>query len=788
MFFTSINMIRNYILTTVRNLIRNKVFALVNITGFAIGIACVILFFLWVSDEVSYDRFHENGDRIFNLVSVFPLDDMHSMSVTPFPLAPALKDRYPEVESYTRYWQFPAMVQYGEISFVDEKIHLVDPGFLEMFSFPVISGDPCDAFSGKSAIAITESVADRYFGTEDPIGRILTLNKELKLSVVAVLKNPPENTFFDFSMLASMNHESEYRLNEDWSFAGPSYIMLRKGASQEDFQDKVKQVYREEDPEAEVDLLIQPLKEMHLYRDGKANRIVLVSLFSGIAVIILLLACINYMNLSTACSLKRAREIGLRKINGARRGQVITQFIGESMFYSLLSLFLALILVELVRPLFNSLTLKQLEIHYNDPRLLTGLLAIYLFTTLVSGLYPAFVLSSFPPVRVLGASTVWRGGKRFLNGLVILQFTISMALISASVTINRQVRYINRKDLGLNKENVLVLPFGLDLIPQYDMLREEIMSYPDVIDVSASYDLPFNLFSGVNIRWEGAPDDDVLPVSYNMVDYDFIETMGIEIVEGRAFSRDYSGDDSLAYIINETARKRMGVERASGLGIDFEHPHIPEYLRKGTIIGVVRDFNIRPLKEEITPLVLRIYRPFYRHLYVRYRGGDPSGLITYLEEMQAKLYPGLPFQFSFLEEEAEQMYDVEFRTGRIIRYFTLVSILISFLGLFGMVVFELELRTREIAIRKVLNSSINQIIILVFNRYLKWIVLAFFIATPVSFYVTSTWLQAFAFRIRISPVTYFLTLAGILFIGFLVIGFQSRRSAMTNPAQILKFE
>ena len=781
-------MIRNYILTTVRNLFRNKVFALINIIGFAIGIACVILFFLWVSDEVSYDRFHENRDRIFNLVSVFPLDDMHSMSVTPFPLAPALKERYPEVETYTRYWQYPALVQYGELSYVDEKIHLVDPGFLDMFSFPVISGDPEEALSGKSAVAITESVAARYFGTEDPIGRILTLNKEIKLSVVAVLEDPPANTFFDFSMLASMDHESEYRLHEDWSFAGPSYIMLKKGTGQREFQEKVKQIYREEDPEAEVDLLIQPLKKMHLYRDGKANRIVLVCLFSGIAVIILLLACINYMNLSTACSLKRSREIGLRKINGASRGQIIFQFLGESMFYSLLSMFLALILVELVRPLFNSLTLKQLEILYNDPRLLTGLLVIFLFTTLASGVYPAFVLSSFRPVRIVGASAVWRGGKRLLNGLVILQFTIAMALISATVTINRQVRYINRKDLGLNKNKVIVLPFGLDLIPQYDMLREEIMSNPDVINVSASYDLPFNLLSGVNIKWEGAPEDDRLPVSYNMVDYDFIETMEIEMVEGRAFSRDYSGDDSIAYIINETARKRMGVERASGLSIDFMHPHIPEYLRKGTIIGVVKDFNIHPLKEEITPLVLKIYRPYYRHLYVRYKSEDPSGLISYLKEMQTKLYPGLPFQYSFLDEEAEQLYKVEFRTGRIIKYFTLISILISCLGLFGMVVFELELRTREIAIRKVLNSSINQIILLVFTRYLKWIVLAFFIATPISFYVTSIWLQAFAFRIRISPLTYLLTLTGIIFIEFLIIGFHSRRSAMTNPARILKSE
>ena len=779
-------MIRNYFLTTLRNLYRNKVFALINIFGFAIGIACVILFFLWVSDEVSYDRFHENRDRTYNLLSIFSREDTNSMSVTPFPLAPTLSDRYPEVEAFSRYWQYTSLVTHGETSYMDEKVQLVDPGFLEMFSFPVISGDPIEALSNRSSVVITQSEAVKYFGEEDPIGKILTLNMNMKLAVGAVLKDPPKNSVFDFSMLASIEHVDKKRLYDDWTYAGPSYIMLKKGSSRRDFEDKVKDIYTEFNSDSEVKVALQPLKEAYLFRDGKANRIIYVYLFSGIAILILLLACINYMNLSTARSLKRSKEIGLRKTNGARKDQIVVQFLSESMFYSLISLFLALILVELVRPLFNSLTLKQLELHYNDPLLLAGLFFIYLFTSLISGLYPAFVLSAYKPIQTVGGTTGSTGNKKFLNSLIILQFTISIALIISSVTINRQVNYIHKKDIGINKENIVVLPFGGDLIKIYDVLREELISLPYVENVSASYDLPFFLTSGVGFTWEGAGDDDAFGVSYNMVDYDFIETMEIEMLEGRTFSREYASDDSIAYIINETALKRMGMESATGLNVHFTHPHLPAHLRKGTLIGVVKDFNIRPLSEEIRPLVLRIYRPFYRNMYIRYNTDDPGELLTYLQEMQSRLYPGLPFQYSFLQQEFDQIYEVEYRTGRIIKYFTIISIIISCLGLFGMALYDLELRKKEIAIRKVLASSVRQIVEMILKRYFKWILISFVIASPLAYYFTRKWLQGFAFGIEISPLTYLFSLIAVVVIAFLTIGFLSRKSARANPATVLK--
>ena len=462
------------------------------------------------------------------------------------------------------------------------------------------------------------------------------------------------------------------------------------------------------------------------------------------------------------------------------------QFLAESMFYSLISLFLALILVELVRPLFNSLTLKQLEIHYNDPQLLLGLFVIYLFTSLLSGLYPAFILSSYTPAQAIGNANVSHGKRRFLNSLVILQFTISIALIISAITVSRQVNYIHKKDIGMNRENIIVLPFGGDFIQLYDVLRQELMALPSVVNVSASYDLPFFLTSGVGLTWEGADEEDAFGVSYNMVDYDFIETMEIEMVEGRTFSRAYPSDDSIAYIINEAALQRIGMEKVSGLNVRFTHPHLPAHLRNGTIIGVVKDFNIRPLREEIRPLVLRIYRPFYRHMYIRY-SGDPAEILGYLEKMQSGLVPGLPFHYSFLHEEFDHLYEVEYRTARIIKYFTIISIIISCLGLFGMTLYDLELRRKEIAIRKVLASSVSQIVELILKRYFKWILISFTVAAPLTYYFTRMWLQEFAFGVRISPWTYLLSLAAMISIAFITIIFLSNKSARENPARVLKY-
>jgi len=495
------------------------------------------------------------------------------------------------------------------------------------------------------------------------------------------------------------------------------------------------------------------------------------------------------MNITTARSLKRSKEIGLRKSTGGSRKQIISQFMSESFINTFISFFIALMIVELVLPIFNELTLKQLDIQYGDPMFLCGLFAIYIITSILSGIYPALVLSSYKPVQIVGGITKSNGSKTFLNSLVVLQFTLSIGLIICSVTVSRQVNYLNRKDLGINTKNIIVMPFGGDIVNHYDVLRDELMTHPGIDNITASYNLPMNLTSYVGYTWNDTPAEDAIGVWYNMVDYDFIETMEIEMLQGRSFSRDHASDDSTAYIINESALKRMDVENAVGMGINFMHPHLPEPLRKGTIIGVVKDFNIRPLKEEISPLVLKIYRPFYNRLYIKYKEGyDPSEILGVLEEKQADLFPGLPFNYSFLDDEVENLYRVEYRTGRIIRYFTIISIILSCMGILGMALYDLELRTREVVIRKVLGSNERQIFRMILTDYNKWILLSFIIAAPLSFIITNRWLQNFAYAVKISPVTYILSLLVVISLTSFLVALIGTITIRQNPAQVLKVE
>ena len=769
---------------------RNKLVTFLNIIGLTVGLTCVILFFMWVMDEVSYDRFHEKKDRIFNILTSYVQGETTgTMSVTPFPLAPLIEERYPEVESFTRFWNYPAIVKYGEITDMEQDIFLVDTGFFSMFSFPMKYGEKDKDFLTKSSIIITESRAKKYFGEKNPVGKIIEVGDDLELTITGIIEDPPKNTTFDFTMLASIEHVDPFRLYDDWSFAGPSYIMLSEGSSWENLQSKIDTIYREFDPGTETGVKLQPLKDVYLYSDGRPDKIRQVFLFSGIAIIILLLACINYMNINTARSLSRSKEIGLRKTTGSNKKQIIIQFMTESFVNTFIAFFLALMLVELVQPVFNELTQKQLEINYSDPLFLFCLLAMYIITSIISGIYPSLFLSSYKPARTVEGRAKTGGSKLFLNSLVILQFAVSIGLIICSVTVSRQVNYLNRKDLGIETKNIIVMPFGGNIVNHYDVLRDEFMAHPGIENITASYNLPMNLDSYVSYTWDDTPPEDAIGVWYNMVDYDFIETLEIEMLQGRSFSRSHASDDSTAYIINESALNRMGVESAVGRSINFMHPHLPEPLREGTIIGVVRDFNFRPLMEEVSPLVLKIYRPFYNRLYIKYREDiDPSEILKVLKEKQAELFPGLPFNYSFLDDEVENLYRVEYRTGRIIRYFTLISIIISCMGIVGMALYDMELRTSEVVIRKVLGSYERQILKMLLKDYNKWILLSFIIAAPLSFIFTNRWLQNFAYSVNISLYTYILSLLAVISLTSLIVILVGAKTVRQNPAEVLHVE
>ncbi|MCK4346461.1 MAG: ABC transporter permease [Bacteroidales bacterium] len=781
-------MISNYIKTAIRSILRNKIFSLINITGLSIGLACFILIFLWVKDEIGYDRFHENADQLFRINTKDHEDPDFIWTTTPTPLAPLLKEKFPEVISYTRYWSFGAMVRYEEKHFFEDDIKLVDPYFFEMFTFPFVKGEKETALPNLDAVVLTESTARKYFGDEDPIGKMLNILNYIDLTVTAVIKDPPKNSHMRFTMLAHMDHVPEYR-RTSWASDYPSYIMIHDKFTEEEVNQKIEGIWRTIDPDATEYPVLQNVTEIYLNENGVAGKLIHVYTFSIIAILVLIIACINFMNLSTARSAKRAREVGLRKIVGASRLQLVKQFIGESTIFSFIGLFIAWILVELFRPVFSTLAGKDIEIEYLDPILILSMLIILIFTGLFSGSYPALILSSFKSVHFLKGEKIQHPGSKSLrNILVIFQFFVSVVLIICTTVIYKQLWYIQNKDLGLNKENILVTPFIGVMAPKYDEIKKDLLRNPNIYYVSGVSNLPTNVIAHVSLDWEGNKNDEGIGIDYMMVDYDLIETMGMEMLYGRSFSEEFADDDSIAYIVNETAYKRMGIENPIGHPIEFQHPYFPGRFSRGEIIGVVKDFHHRPLREYIVPLAMRMYRPWYNHLVIKINPEDIQETISYVQASARKFAPEYPFVYSFFEDEINVLYSSERKIGDIVKYFALLSIFISCLGLFGLASFTAEQYTRQIGIRKVNGASVTSIIFLLIRDFTKWVSFALILGCPVAWVIMKKILANYAYKTEISWWIFLITALLVSFIGLFTMIVQAVKAATRNPADSLRYE
>ena len=781
-------MAKNYLLTAIRNILRNRAFSIINIAGLSIGIACVILIMLWVKDEVSYDRFHKNGSRIFRVITKFRTDAGNIWTTSPFPLGSYMADKYPDVDTYTRYYDIGSLVKYEDKVFYENYFKLVDQSFLEMFSFEFIKGNKEEALKSKNSVVITESIARKYFGESDPVGKVLTINKSEFLTVTGVMLNPPGNTIFRFSMLANMDHIPDERLRS-WAFDTKTFIQLKEGVSKTEFQTKIDSLYRTVIPNSSAIPCLQNIKDVYLNESGKPGRLVFVKVFSVTAMIILLLACINYMNLNTARSMRRSKEIGLRKVTGAGKSKIVLQFIGESLLLTLISMIIAMVLVELSRPAFNDLVAKDLHLNYGDPLFILGMFLILIITGFVSGLYPAVVLSSFSPIKTLkGEITTGKPGKNFINTLVVFQFTIAVILIIITMIIAKQIRYMNNKDLGLNKDNILVIPVIPDLVSKFDAIKNEILLNPSVVSVTGAYNLPTDHNSYVRLGWEGNEGDQGIGVFYNMTDYDFVETMGMEMVAGRSFSRDFADDDSISYIINESAQKAMNIMDPIGLPVEFVHPYFPERLRKGIIIGVVKDFHLRPLREKVVPFVMRMYRPWYNFVLIKYNTGNIKELVNSLEGIAKKYAPGYQFSYSLFDQEIKDLYMIEYKVGKIISYFTILSIVISCLGLLGLTIHELEQKTKEIGIRKVNGASTKSLIFYFSISFSRRILLSFFFAGIFARIITDKILQQYAYRTEVTIWLFLVAFAIALLIALLTIISQTYLTAAKNPVESLRYE
>jgi predicted permease len=781
-------MLKNYFKVAFRNLLKHKGYSFINVTGLALGMACCFLILLWVQDEVQTDAFHEKIDSLY-LVRGFVHygSEVREGNGSVPNLGPALKREFPEVINAARFnnGQGDYLLQYKDKQF-KERIQLADPEIFEVLSFPFIKGNPKHVFGDPYVVVLSEQIARKYFGSENPIGKSVTVNNKDEFRVIGVMKEIPHNSTIRFDIWAPLVLTRKWRRPEypdTWYNLGfRTYLEMAEGVDVEAFNKKIFNRVRRSRPETNVEPFIYPFKRVYLH---VWERIENIRIFSLIAFGILLIACINFMNLTTARSARRAKEVGLRKVVGARRGEVMKQFFGESLLLTLISLVVSLFFVQLLMPGFRILTGKPLSMAgFTGFGIFLGVLAITLVTGLLSGIYPALVLSAFKPVKILNG--VKEGGKRgsfFRKILVVGQFTLSVFLVIGTFVFYKQVTYMKNKSLGLEKEHLVRLDVEGNLKKNYRAMKQELLKHPGIESVSLTTHSPTGVYNnGQGWDWDGKnPNVDPM-VTYFGVDPDFLDTFRMKIVKGESFRKD-TPDSGANVIINKRFADIMDLDNVVGARLD--HPEL-----KTRVIGVVKDFHFTPVYRKIGPIILyhnpRV-RP-YAYMFIRVNPANISKTIAVLGKTYKKFNPNFPFNYKFMDEQYDRLYRGAERETTIVSTFGLLAILISCLGLFGLAAYTAEQRTKEIGVRKILGASVPKIILLLSREYLKWVLIANAIAWPLSYYFLSSWLEDFPYRTSIGFQVFLLSGFLTLFLALVTVSYQSIRAAYTNPVDTLKYE
>jgi putative ABC transport system permease protein len=788
-------MFRNYLKVALRNIIRHKGYSIINVAGLAVGMAVWILILLWVQDELSYDRFHENADQLHRVAFSADAERFRGEFV-PGPLAAYLKDEYPEIVNSTVFCRHSRM----KLSFEGNGLFcagsFVDPSFFEMFSFPFAQGDPKTALSEPLSVVITKDLAERMFGGHsDVAGKAITIEGAVDLTVCGILEDIPPNSHiqFDFLIPYSIAPPGMKR----WDVKSlTAYVLLEKNSSHEEVSEKISGVLNERNPTWENYLYLQPLKQIHLHALGGGGRITYVVIFSILAFVILLIACINFMNLSTARSEKRLKEIGIRVAVGSSRMQLITQFLCESMLISLVALLLAVMMVELLLSPMNSLLAKHLDLDYSGIIIL-GLIGIALLTGVVAGSYPALFLSSFRPVTLLGRrffaiplpayrrakASARMSGFSIRRVLVVAQFAISIFFIVCVIVIFNQLDYIGSKDMGLDPESIVVLRTQGELARTSAALKNELVQNPDILSATTVANGLESWNSSAGVEWTGMQPDQIFDMGLNWVDYDFLKTLGIEMFEGRFFSEEIPSDKSDAFVVNQAAVKAMGMDDPVGQRITVPLGDPIE----GKIIGVVQDFHTESFHTKIRPYALRLTEGGGL-LYIRVRSDDLAAALRHIEATVRKFVPDDPCEVSFLDDRLSALYSSEQRMGTLLRYGSLLAILLSCLGLFGLAAYSTERRTKEVGIRKVLGASVSSLFALLTKEFILLVALANLLAWPIAYYAMNRWLQNFAYRVGIGWETFIIAGAIALLIALFTVSFQAVKAALTNPVETLRYE
>ena len=792
-------MIKNYLKIAWRNIMRNKAFSMINIFGLALGIACSLLILLWVNDERSVDTFHVNGKYLYQVYERQFYDGKVEASYpTQGLLAQELKNNFPEIQ-YASAYEYAA-AQGSQSTFeANNKIikfngAFAGEDFFSMFSYPVLQGSAKTALVKRESIAISRKMAELFFQSAvNAIGKTIRFENKEDLLITAVFENSPANSSqkFDFlrSWVAFVNANDWVN---NWGNTSPvTYLQLRKDADPAKVEAKIKDFiyrYQERDRTFVVELGLQPYTEKYLhstFKEGKIDggRIEYVRLFTIIAVFILLIACINFMNLATARSVKRAKEVGVRKVIGALRIVLIKQFIGEAILLTILSTIIAIAIAGAVLPVFNNLTGKQLALPFTQLFFWITLLGLVIITGFVAGSYPALFLSSLNPVKVLKSSLKFSWSAVFFRkALVVFQFTLSVILIVGMIVIYRQMDYIQSKNLGYDRDNLLYIPIEGDLVKNYGLFKQKALQQQGVLSISKMRNSPTVIEHHTgSISWEGKNPNLTVSFADGVVGYDFVKTMSLKLKEGRDFSKEF-GTDSASYLINEAALNKIGYVNPVGKIVEWGN-------RPGKIIGVLQNFHFNSMHQAIDPLIIRLDENWnWGTILVRTQGSKTKQVLASLEKLCKELNPKFPFTYSFSDDAYARLYKNEQVVSKLSSYFAFLAIFISCLGLFGLATFAVDQRTKEIGVRKVLGATVPRIISLLTANFLKPVAIAILIAMPVSHYLMGHWLEGFVYKTSIE--WWMFASAGLLavIIAMLTVSFQAVKAAIANPVKSLRTE
>ncbi|MBL7699772.1 MAG: ABC transporter permease [Chitinophagaceae bacterium] len=789
-------MLKNYLKVAWRHLLQNKGFSFINIFGLAIGMAFAILIGLWIQYEVSFDKFHKNGDRIaMVLKNTFFNNAKSTQSATPLPLYYEFKNTYPEVEYASRLdWGGDVSMMVGDKKF-NRTGRYVDPDFLKMFSFPIVKGNAETALNDIHSIIITESLATALFGNSDPIGKSIKMNNEFNVSVSAVMKDGPKNSSLQFDFLGPYEYlmsVNEFYRNQKANWGNnflQNVVQLKEGVSMEAFSAKIKMLNLEKDKTLkDLYLFLQPLKDWHLKNEYKdwvptGAKFEYVRLFGIIGIFVLLIACINFMNLSTARSEKRAREVGIRKAIGSLRSQLIIQFLTETLLTALLAFLVAIVLIPIVLPLLKDLGFENIRFDPGNFSLLLFILAIAVVTGLIAGSYPALYLSSFMPVKVLkGLFKQGQGAVTFRRVLVVSQFTISIGLIISTVIVFQQIEHARSRSIGYDPNNLLRIGTSNDLLKNFTPLKSDLMRTGYVESVAkSSGPLTAIWNSWSDFEWEGKEPNSQIAIDVIMSEWDFEKTAGMKFKMGRPFSREYK-TDSNAIILTETALNMIGYKDPVGKTMKVGGRTI-------TIVGVVEDMLVVNPYQPVNPTVLLFNADVTNFVYLRLKDNAPlKKAIATIEPIFEKYNPAFPFEFKFSDQEFEQKFNLERQAGKLAGIFATLAVFISCLGLFGLAAFMAERRTKEIGIRKVLGASMFNLWTLLSKEFVWLVITGCLIATPLAFLLMSKWLQSYDYRINIQWWVFVAAGVVALVVALVTVSSQAIKAAIANPVKSLRSE